>query len=334
MNIEKITTIFRAFHFEVEIQPIKLNLPIVFKKKYEFMTLIIKEKLFLLIKETRRGSLDNFVKQAQAIQKQLNQEVVLVFNQLSDEHKKHLLQIGMAYLDYQENTYLPQLGFWFSSVKPAPKVNKTFTSTEQKILIALLLDESTSGIDLDVISRLTGLAIPSLYRVFKGFKERGWLINKQKAYHFAKPKIVIFEEAQANFRNPIKETLRISDDDFQKLGKVTSLQSSYLQALSAIGMLAYSENYGNYAVSKKAYKKIEKEIQSFIFQGHRLEIWEYEPIPFDYKQNNWGKIPDEQLVDPISLYLTLKEMDDPRVEEALEALEYKILNLLGGNNAS
>ena len=49
-------------------------------------------------------------------------------------------------------------------------------------------------------------------------------------------------------------------------------------------------------------------------------IWRYSPFVSgfwnDFKENQ-----DRQFVDPISLYLTLKDDDDPRVEEEIEVLK-------------
>ena len=107
MNSDKILNIFEAFHFSVSLSPVELHLPIVFHKKYEFMQLLINGEKFLLIKEKRTGSLENFVKQAKGIQKQTGLAVILVFNKLSDVQKKQLLQIAVPYLDYHENIYFP-----------------------------------------------------------------------------------------------------------------------------------------------------------------------------------------------------------------------------------
>ena len=49
----------------------------------------------------------------------------------------------------------------------------------------------------------------------------------------------------------------------------------------------------------------------------------------DFKENQ-----DRQFVDPISLYLTLKDDDDPRVEEEIEVLKNNILQYLGEDDAS
>lgn len=334
MEIEKIKKIFQAFHFEVEVQNKTLDLPIVFQKRYEYAMLNLKEQSFLLIKEKRSGSLENFVKQAQVIGKQKNREVILVFSQLSDSNKKKLLQIGVSYLDFNDNAYIPQLGFLFSSMTNLSSLNKLLTPTEQRVLIALLLHNTEVVIDMEKISQVTTLAIPSLYRAFKSFKDRGWLTNKQQAYHFFKPKHIIFDEALSFFRSPIKDVVTISDDDFQKLNKEFVFKKTYIQAISNLGMLADTNQFGDYALSKKVYKTIERKLEQNIFQGHRLEIWEYAPIPFVYERKVWSQDNNKMVVDPISLYLTLKDDEDPRVEEEVEILKQKIIKYLGGYDAS
>ncbi|HEK9980018.1 TPA: hypothetical protein TUM69_000723 [Streptococcus equi subsp. zooepidemicus] len=329
MDISKIKSVMGAFHFEAQIQTINIELPIVFQRRYEFLTLTVQNRIFLLIKEKRSGSLENFIKQVQAIQKQVEKDVILVFNKLSDEQKKQLLQVGVSYLDYQENVFIPQLGFLFSKTTPKFKIDNQLTSTEQKLLITLLLHTKGLIIDMEEISQLTHLSVPSLYRHFRSLKERGWLHNKRKSYQFAKPKSVIFKESKALLDNPIKEVSIISDKDFQKLKDEVSLKMTHYQALSYLGMLADSDNYGNYAISKKMYKRFEATLQQYILQGHRLEIWNYDPVPFDYTKNKWFGNTNMSLVDPISLYLTLRNDDDPRIEEEVGLLEDKILDFLG-----
>ncbi|WP_303976916.1 hypothetical protein [Streptococcus danieliae] len=329
MNISKIESIMSAFHFEAQIQPVSLELPIVFQRRYEFSMLRIQRNEFLLVKEKRSGSLDNFVKQVQAIQKQVEEDVVLVFNKLSDEDKKRLLQVGISYLDYQENVFIPKLGFLFSKTSKKIELKDQLSSTEQKLLITLLLHTKDAMIDMEKISQFMQLSIPSLYRYFRSFKERGWLHNKQKSYQFAKSKSMIFEESKELLVSPIRKVVTISDHDFQQLNKAVPLKMTYVQALSYLGMLADSKKYGDYAISKKIYKNFETVPRQHIFQGHRLEIWNYEPISFDYQTKNWLGDSYGTLVDPISLYVILRDNEDPRIEEEVERLENKILNLLG-----
>ena len=133
-------------------------------------------------------------------------------------------------------------------------------------------------------------------------------------------------------KNPIHHTVLISEDDFQRIIQNVDLKLSNTKALSTISILADNDEYGTYALSKKQFKKIEESFQQHIFQGHKIEIWDYEPIHFNYlKDEGQG---DSTLIDPISLYLILKDDKDPRVEEEVEKLESKIFTLLGENYAS
>ena len=224
-----------------------------------------------------------------------------------------------------------------SKVENEVEVDKKLTSTEQKVLISLLLNSSTFEINIEEISCLTNLSIPSLYRAFKNFKDRGWLTNKNKSYHFAKTKTQIFNEAKKFLKNPIHHTVLISEDDFQRITQNVDLKLSNTKALSTISILADNDEYGTYALSKKQFKKIEESFQQHIFQGHKIEIWDYEPIHFNYLKEECLR--DESkgesaLIDPISLYLILKDDEDPRIEEEVEKLESKIFTLLGEKYAS
>ncbi|CEZ05897.1 hypothetical protein [Streptococcus pneumoniae] len=64
-----------------------------------------------------------------------------------------------------------------------------------------------------------------------------------------------------------------------------------------------------------------------------LEIWKYRPFVSEF-WNDFKNNHDKQFVDPISLYLTLKDDDDPRIEEESEALENMILQYLGEDDGS
>ncbi|VLG48112.1 Uncharacterised protein [Streptococcus pneumoniae] len=64
-----------------------------------------------------------------------------------------------------------------------------------------------------------------------------------------------------------------------------------------------------------------------------LEIWKYRPFVSEF-WNDFKNNRDKQFVDPISLYLTLKDDDDPRIEEESEVLENMILQYLGEDDAS
>lgn len=201
----------------------------------------------------------------------------------------------------------------------------------------MLLNSSTFEINIEEISYLTNLSIPSLYRAFKNFKDRGWLTNKNKSYHFAKTKTQIFNEAKKFLKNPIHHTVLISEDDFQRITQCIDLKLSNTKALSTISILADNDEYGTYALSKKQFKKIEESFQQHIFQGHKIEIWDYEPIHFNYLKEECLR--DESngesaLIDPISLYLILKDDEDPRIEEEVEKLESKIFTILGEKYAS
>lgn len=51
-----------------------------------------------------------------------------------------------------------------------------------------------------------------------------------------------------------------------------------------------------------------------------LEVWKYDPLPLVERLAN-----DQQVVDPLSLYLSLKDMQDERIQLALEQITNKYI---------
>ncbi|MDN6242676.1 MAG: hypothetical protein L0J39_01690 [Tetragenococcus koreensis] len=128
--------------------------------------------------------------------------------------------------------------------------------------------------------------------------------------------------------NPVKRKVFVDFDHFETLKKETYLINNMklagLAALSNVSML--SKPASTYAVSNKIFNKLIKENslnKKFIFEkqiGNSIEIqlWKYDPFTIN----------DKEGVDPISLFLSLRDVNDPRVEIELDNLNNNIkLNL-------
>jgi len=78
-----------------------------------------------------------------------------------------------------------------------------------------------------------------------------------------------------------------------------------------------------YAIDKKLFYELQKQgkfINLNPYEGHYcLELWKYNPAKLA------EGITEKFNVDPLSLYLSLQEMHDERVENALEMIIEKII---------
>ena len=332
MNVQKIISIFQSFYINVSVEKIALTLPISFEKRFQYVQMKFHKESFLLIKEKRRGSLDSFVTQARTMGRKASMDVILVFSKLSDNEKKQLLQARVPFVDFKGNLFFPPLGLALNANDDV-EVFKELTPSEQLTWIAFLLTKGQKVVDVDLLSQITGLPNSTIYRCLRTFKTLNWLNKPNKLYAYTASKKELFLKSESFLFNPIKKRLLLSDFDLNKIQSDSRLLYGGTYALSYLTFLAESDENSSYVISQRQFNKLSLPLSQHILEGKILEIWRYSPFVSEF-WNDFKETQDRQFVDPISLYLTLKDDDDPRVEEEIEALKNNILQYLGEDNAS
>ena len=332
MNIKKIISIFQSFYINVSVEKIALTLPISFEKRYQYAKMKFHKESFLLIKEKRRGSLNSFVTQARTMGRKASMDVILVFSKLSDNEKKQLLQARVPFVDFKGNLFFPPLGLALNANDDV-EVFKELTPSEQLTWIAFLLTKGQKVVDVDLLSQITGLPNSTIYRCLRTFKTLNWLNKPNKLYAYTASKKELFLKSESFLFNPIKKRLLLSDFDLNKIQSDSRLLYGGTYALSYLTFLAESDENSSYVISQRQFNKLSLPLSQHILEGKILEIWRYSPFVSEF-WNDFKETQDRQFVDPISLYLTLKDDDDPRVEEEIEVLKSNILQYLGEDDVS
>ena len=332
MNVKKIISIFQSFYINVSVEKIALTLPISFEKRFQYAKMKFNKESFLLIKEKRRGSLNSFVTQARTMGRKASMDVILVFTKLSDNEKKQLLQARVPFVDFKGNLFFPPLGLALNANDDV-EVFKELTPSEQLTWIAFLLTKGQKVVDVDLLSQITGLPNSTIYRCLRTFKTLNWLNKPNKLYTYTASKKELFLKSESFLFNPIKKRLLLSDFDLKKIQTDSRLLYGGTYALSYFTFLAESDENSSYVISLRQFNKLSLPLSQHVLEGKVLEIWRYSPFVSEF-WNDFKETQDGQFVDPISLYLTLKDDDDPRVEEEVEALKNNILQYLGEDDAS
>ena len=332
MNVQKIISIFQSFYINVSVEKIALTLPISFEKRFQYVQMKFHKESFLLIKEKRRGSLDSFVTQARIMGEKASMDVILVFSKLSDIEKKQLLQARVPFVDFKGNLFFPPLGLVLNANDDVA-TSKELTPSEQLTWIAFLLTKSRRVVDVDLISQVTGLPNSTIYRCLRTFKTLDWLNKPNKLYTYTASKKELFLKSESYLFNPIKKRLLLPNVDLENIKSDSRLLYGGTYALSYLTFLAESDENSSYVISQRQFNKLSLPLSQHVLEGKVLEIWRYSPFVSEF-WNDFKENQDRQFVDPISLYLTLKDDDDPRVEEEIEALKNNILQYLGEDDAS
>lgn len=312
MKLDKLEKIFRDLGIETSYFEPNLSLPLAYQTKFTIMEARINDKIpYLFIKEERRSTLESFISQAEFISKKSGKAYLLVFSNISKADQRLLLKARIPFMDYSGNLFLPELGLILKKKIEVIK-EKKFTPSEQ-LVFTYMLDTSNMEIDVADIQKKSGLSIPSIYRVLRKFVTLGWLSSNYGGYHFEKRKQELFHDGQKFFFNPVKKSLYIEPQDLEYLREEDHkrfIYSGYF-ALSIRSMI--DETKKTYAVSSKYFYQLIKQFPINYYEKRipgliELQLWYYAPIK------------SKDTVDPLSLYLSLRDDDDPRIKKEVATL--------------
>ena len=251
--------------------------------------------------------------------------IILNISNISTSTKKYLIDNDISFIS-NDAIYLPQLLIYLKDIsnKPKKKIYTKISKLAQMILIFELLKKDTNEIDIYNCAEKFNVTQMSASRALKELYEFNYLkletIGRKKIYYL-KSDINIDEILQA-LKNPKIEDIYIKNRDVKYFD--IQILSSY-SALSYYTDIMNNENI--YAIDKEYFTKyINKDNQIDIYNEKydnsliQIELWKYQP-----------NIIQENIIDPISLYLSLKEdfdKEDTRLQNSINELYSKIKGMI------
>ena len=234
--------------------------------------------------------------------------IVFLFDRLDYYERNRLIDRGVFFIVSDKYTYLPYL--IINAKQTEKKSLNTLTSAAQYLLLYHLQKNSLQGLSINEVGNIVPYKYVTLTRAISCLEqfnicksEKG--ADRQKRIYFGGEPISLWNNIQNKINSPIKS--------------VYYCDESIAVGLSVCGINAlahYSnlnpENSGMYAIDEGQFKELLK-TDTFknlnqVEGNIRIEVWKYPPII------NYG------FVDKLSLYLTLKDDKDSRVEKELELM--------------
>ena len=220
--------------------------------------------------------------------------VAFAFDTLSDFQRRNLVEEGIPFVSASSIFYLPFLGIAYrrrkytASQKPLKKgeILPKLTASAQAFFLFMLYKVKDSKISKTEAAKMNGLTPMSVSRYCKELLDRGL----------------------------IKETREGQTIQITCAATGRALFDKALPALSQISMLAPPDKKivacGPREEQAKE-KDVLKENAGFLnYLYARLQIWKYDPTPF-VKNNR---------VDTVSLYLSLKDSPNERVQACIKEM--------------
>lgn len=303
-----------------ELLPLEVShLPLFLRQRYSFFSGELFGRTWCLALEDESwdtGSAGEYEKQAENLQPRLKSPVVFVLPALPSNTRNRMVQKGIPFIVPGNQAFLPGalVDLRERFPKPSGKGRNSLSPTAQLTLLYHLEREPLTGLPLKSIAEKLHCSAMMLSKVKDELEETGICgverIGRSMALKFPAKKRDLWDLAQVRLTSPVKKTRWVRW--LREPGYPALL--SGISALSRRTMLA-GDQLPTYALGPGM-------LEAWLEQGTmtgcpdaeqanvKIEVWSYEP----------KLLGDNEIVDPLSLYLSLRHDADERVQQQLERL--------------
>ncbi|HBS92004.1 MAG TPA: hypothetical protein DEA51_05985 [Erysipelotrichaceae bacterium] len=289
----------------------QVALPMYLKENYVFYNMFILGRSCVLLEVIAdMSSIEQIQKHIKVVENLTDFPVVFMFKTLTRYRRKSLIANRIAFVIEDGQMYLPFLGVDLKKTSEYKNEVKSFTTPTQMVYLYFLYHEdvqlNTTEIaeKLDINLMTASRALNDLYHANLIDFEVGGRTKRSKMYKRIKDPDY-FRRGSEYLKSPIRSIFYIEDKP----------QMSYVAGLDALARLSRI-NPSQHPVIAVGKDQLEEYKMKFVKNMDlvkdkkliEVEIWDYSP----------GLFSIQGFVDKLSLYLSLKENKDERVEQALE----------------
>jgi len=298
------------------------KLPYFLRDLYSFYEVSILETPILLMvaRDEKEQTPATVRKHMIQVQEKCGSEVVYLHPSVSSYNRKRLIEHKVPFVVPGNQMYLPSLGIdlreHFRKIRSTPP--QISPSTQVVILSALLSGNGQNCTPSRLANKL-GYSAMTLTRAFDELEAVGLgevsMKGRERILRFSEVKKALWEKARGLMRSPVKRrtyiTLLKGERPVVHAG-LTALAHYTLLAPPSTPTCALST--AEWSFIKQRHDFIEIAIPEPETNTFQVEIWNYPPRLFA----------EGEVVDRFSLFLSLQDNKDERVESALQEMMDKI----------
>jgi hypothetical protein len=247
----------------------------------------------------------------------------------SSYNRKRLIDQGIAFVVPSKQLYLPfaalDLRENFAPVRLAPKAS--LGACAQQLVLLKCLGDWQNDLPAQGWAEQLGLSKMTVSRAYKELAELGLARmlshGRQVQLDFNASGHELWKMALPYLSSPVKQQISIRINDYQAQQQVFQFAAGEW-ALAKQGMLV-SPKQSCFAVAGASWSSLKKftgivELARPDEESVQIQLWRYEPGTICSHANS------HNAVDPLSLYLSLCEVHDERLQMALEELLLQVWN--------
>lgn len=300
---------------EIKINPIQdeYTFSIMLRENYNFYLMNVLNRTCLLVEITHKlPEIDKLQKQLNQIRNITDNEIVLLIKKISTFKRKALIKNKVSFVIENGQMYLPFLGLDLKKINTITKEKKKFFTTSAQVAYQYFLFNKDIEINASDYANVLGINIMTASRALNELYDAHLLdykiegkTGRSKVYRRVEDPNY-FLKGREYLKNPVRKIV------YTHTKPVGSLIAG-IDALSSLSMI----NPQEHRIVAIEYKKlnelqyyVERE-EEYIYNDKYIEVqlWDYDPKLFTYDNNH---------VNLISLYASLKDDKDERIEQALE----------------
>ncbi len=305
---------------DIDVQPQKWEdtskLPIFLRNTYDFFEVHILGKLCLIMaaKEKVEQTPATVRKHMLQVAKKWNDEIIYLHRKVTAYNRKRLIQQKIPFIVPLNQMYLPFIGIDLREhFKNIREKENSYSPSTQVVVLDYLNNNSQFRTTPNVLAKKLGYSIMTMTRAFDELQGFGVcsisMEGRERVLKFNSDKREVWEIVLKKMCSPVKKRLLVKASSI----KFTGIKAG-LTALGYYSNLAEPMN-SVYALSSKQWKEFKIKKDAMILDipesnACELEIWSYSPRLFE----------KNGVVDRFSLFLSLKNNNDERVQSALDKM--------------
>lgn len=290
------------------------RLAFVYRDKYSFQKLSI-DSLELILAQPTIGkfSVEQLERELQKLKEIIGSNVVFYFESASSYQRKMLLKHRMSFIIARNSLFLPALGMYISNHNPTSnKADKDQLSPIAQLVFIYTLLYVNKPTTFTELSKQMNIKKMSVSRAFDELCPKRLfeleVKGKMKFVVYRKSKREILDIAMPYLINPIQKTIYCEMETASTKTRISSTS-----ALSELSLL--SEKQTIKAIYSREFSKNTLNFHQYtqndtVITKYPLELWKYDP----------SLLSNNEYVDKISLYLSLKNEKDERVLGELDEM--------------
>lgn len=308
------------------------KLPMFINETYKLYNTVLLNKELLLVEHRNNEeiSIQQTEKHLQLLKTVFEKKIVLVMENLATYNRRRLIENGINFIVAGKQLFLPELLIdlkeSYTNPRAKQKQEKLLPSAQFLLIYHIIHRNEKWKLEEHSFKEIarqldyTPMAITNAIDNLKYHDIVDVQGEKEKYIRFRLERGELWRTAEQQnlLINPVLKTVFV--DEMPK--DVFMLQTN-VSAMPEYSNLNPS-NQQYYAIEKKVFYRLQKSnvlINPNNYEGHyALEVWKYDPLTLVAEFPN-----DASVVDPLSLYLSLKDSQDERIEMALEEIIEKYI---------